>query len=80
MTTTTRSDLPSITARETRLEPSRPAPRPRRRRRRMSADLGRDLGALAMVTVLTIGVLAAVVGAFAGAVHVLGPTLVGLLG
>jgi hypothetical protein len=33
-----------------------------------------------MVTVLASGVLAAVIGAFAGAVHVVGPAVVDILG
>ncbi|MGO1835505.1 hypothetical protein CZ771_06970 [Actinomycetales bacterium JB111] len=80
MTTTTLPAIQSPIAREADRKPPAASERHRKRRSRMSADLGRDLGALAMVTVLASGVLAAVIGAFAGAVHVVGPTVVDLLG
>jgi hypothetical protein len=80
MTTTTLPAFQSPIARDAgRGVPARDE-RPRKRRSRTSEDLGRDLGALAMVTVLASGVLAAVIGAFAGAVHVVGPAVVDILG
>ncbi|MGO1560337.1 MAG: hypothetical protein ACTHW7_00745 [Actinomycetaceae bacterium] len=80
MTTTTLPAIQSPIAREADRTTPATSERPRKPRTQRSEDLGRDLGALAMVTVLASGVLAAVIGAFAGAVHVVGPAVVDILG